>query len=79
MRNDVSFCEKQRVVLRETTCRFVGNNGLFWEKRRLVLWKTTARFKKQRVVLRETTCRFLERNGGDDTEKCKWNNGEIEL
>ena len=28
--NDGSFCEKQCVVLRETTCRFVRNNGSFF-------------------------------------------------
>jgi len=27
MKNDVSFCEKQRVVLRETTARFLERNG----------------------------------------------------
>ena len=27
MENNVSFCEKQRVVLRETTCRFLERNG----------------------------------------------------
>ena len=64
MRNNVSFYEKRRVVLRETTCHFERNNVSFYEK--------------QRVVLRETTARFLERNGGgmNDTEKCKWKNGK---
>ena len=30
MKNDGLFYEKQRVVLRETTCRFVRNNGSFF-------------------------------------------------
>ncbi len=30
MENNGLFCEKQRVVLRETTCRFVRNNGSFF-------------------------------------------------
>ncbi len=57
MRNDGLFYEKRRVVLRETTCRFVKSDVSFYEK--------------QRVVLRETTARFLERNGGgmNDVEK----------
>ena len=65
MRNNVSFYEKRRVVLRETTCRFERNNVSFYEK--------------QRVVLRETTARFLERNGGgmNDTEKCKLKNEKL--
>ena len=29
MKNNVSFYEKQRVVLMKTTCRFMKNNGLF--------------------------------------------------
>ena len=27
MKNNVLFCEKQRVILRETTCRFLERNG----------------------------------------------------
>ena len=37
MKNNVSFYEKQRVVLWKTTARFVKNNVSFYEKQRVVL------------------------------------------
>ena len=30
MENNVSFYRKQRIVLWKVTCRFIGNNVLFW-------------------------------------------------
>ena len=44
MKNITSFCEKQHVVLWETTHRFVRNNTSFCEKQHIVLWETTRLF-----------------------------------
>ena len=48
MENNVSFCEKQRVVLRETTCRFVGNNGSFFRTQ----WRGNERHGKVQIEKR---------------------------
>ena len=37
MENNGLFYEKRRVILRETTCRFMRNNVSFYEKQRVVL------------------------------------------
>ena len=50
MKNITSFCEKQHVVLWETTRRFMRNNTLFDEKHHVVLWETTRRFCTKSLV-----------------------------
>ena len=40
MENNVSFCEKQRVVLWEITARFLERNGGEWTTRKSGNWKT---------------------------------------
>ena len=49
-KNNVSFYQKQRVVLSKTSCRFIKNNVSFYQKHRIVLSKTTARFSANNVL-----------------------------
>ena len=46
--NDGLFYEKRRVVLRETTCRFVGNNGSFFRTQ----WRENERHGKVQIEKR---------------------------
>ena len=62
MRNNTSFCEKQHVVLWETTRRFVKNNTSFCEKQHVVLWETTRRFVRNNTS-------FLHKIFGKNTPK----------
>ena len=47
--NDGLFYEKRRVVLRETTCRFVRNNGSFFRTQ----WRGNERHGKVQIEKRE--------------------------